>query len=255
MKGLNLAIVAITIGVITCFWLIFNPGTTQIQKTRIGQIVHDYLIENPEVLTKAVTELTKREKGKRLAQAQSAIIANKDKLLSTNSPILGNPNGNTVLIKFLDYQCTHCKRMENVITELIQENPNLKVIIKELPIFGGASKFAAKAALAAEKQGKFEQFHQALLQEKGKLTEDKVLNIAKDNGLDIDVIKKDMEAQVVDDELSEVLELAKEMYIKGTPYFVVMSDPFTADDQAFILSGAVPQSALQQQIDQINQQQ
>src|SRR5690606_21617073 len=96
------------------------------------------------------------------------------------SPVLGNPKGNVILVEFLDYQCGHCKSMSPVVSELIKSNKDLRVVIKELPIFGPSSNFAALAAIASTKQGqdKFQAFHKALFEAQTRFNKKFVLNLA-----------------------------------------------------------------------------
>ncbi len=221
------------------------------QKKEIEQIVREYLIANPEVLVEVSQAWQKKSQEELSAKTTQAVKAHADKLTQSTSPILGNPAGTIVLVKFLDYQCSHCKSMEPVISDLIEENPSLKVVIKELPIFGAQSEYAAKAALAAGKQKKFSTFHAALLNEKEKLSNEKVLELAKANGLDVGQLKKDIEDPALATELKQVKELATAISIRGTPFFVVLKSTPGSTDQALVLPGAGSKEQIQQLIDKV----
>ena len=166
----------------------FNPA----QKTEIGNIIHKYLLDNPQVLIEVSQALQQQERQAQLDQAQKAISENAKQLSNTHSPVAGNEKGNVTLVEFFDYQCGHCKTMGPVISNLINSDPQLRVVFKEFPIFGATSEFAAKAALAAKNQEKYLPFHEALLQEKAALSNEKVLEIAKNVGLDVERLQKDL---------------------------------------------------------------
>jgi protein-disulfide isomerase len=258
MDSMKMALGALAILVVLGGLYYFSNGTetskgtfTPSEKREIEKIVHDYLINEPEVLVKASQELQRKSRQQQMETALAAISENKEELLDEKSPFIGNPEGDIILIKFMDYQCVHCKNMEKVVEELIQENPNLKVIIKELPILGQPSLTASKAALAAAEQGKFAELHKALLSEKERLNDEKVLALAKQLGLDIDKLKKDMEAEAVDQEIKETYNLARKMAIQATPFFVVMANPEKGNEAAMILPGAVPKEHLQALINKV----
>jgi protein-disulfide isomerase len=228
---------------------------TEEQKREIEKISSDYLISNPEVLTKAVARLQAAEQEKEKTQTISVLTAETDILMASKSPVIGNPDGDVVLVEFLDYQCPHCKKMEPIIDDLIKKNPNLKIVLEELPIFGEDSNYAAKAAFAAEKQGKFFALHDALLNEQRKLSQSIVLEIAKDKGLNIDQLKKDIALPALDAELVQIRALAGKLLIKGTPFFIVYKKPAegkTIDkDHIFVMYGESPQSVIQEHIDSL----
>lgn len=258
MKGSKIILIVFLVLLGFCAWYYFlskplkpRGSFTAAEKSGIEKIVHDYLTEHPEILVKVSQELQKRERQKKRERAKVAISANVEQLIHSNSPEIGNSKGNIVLIKFLDYQCGHCKRMEPIIEELIQDNSNLRVVIKAMPIFGEGSRVAIKAALAAIEQGKFQEMHEALLREGEKLDKEKVLELAKGVGLDIDKLQVDMEATKVDTEVKSVLELAKNIAITGTPFFIVMSDPPSGEEATFIVPGATQKSQLQALIDKV----
>ena len=224
----------------------FNPQQTQ----AIEKIIHDYLITNPEVMYEVSQALEKQQQQELQTTAQTAIKENSKQLFSSNSPSAGNDKGDVVLVKFFDYQCGHCKNMKEIIDALIQEDNKLKVVFKELPIFGAESEFASKAALAAQKQGKYLELHAALLAEKNRFDDDLVLSIAKKVGLDMAKLKKDMASSDVEKELDENMHLAKELRLMGTPAFVVGGQLNQAEQKTSFIAGFVPQETLVEAISQ-----
>jgi protein-disulfide isomerase len=140
---------------------------------------------------------------------------------SSHDLVLGNPDGQTTVAEFFDYNCSFCKRNQPEVAKLIQSNPDVRVVIKEYPILGAASLFAAKAALASSRQGKYREFHNALNRANVVKTQTNVLQMAKDIGLDVDVLQKDMQNPEIEQMLASNRALARSLSIDGTPAFVV----------------------------------
>lgn len=227
----------------------FSPAQTQ----QIQQIVHDYLVNNPEVLIEASQALQNKEMLKAKDQAMQGIQTNKQKLFSDgHSPTAGNPNGDVILVEFFDYQCGHCKEMQPSIEKLVGSNSNVKIIYKEFPIFGASSNYASQMALASVKQNKYQEFHNALFKVSGPLSEAKVDEIAKSVGLNVDQLKKDMNDPVVKQELQTTYELAKALNLVGTPSFVLSNKAMTQFD---FIPGAAPPKLFQQAVDNIAKKQ
>ncbi|MBP2230722.1 protein-disulfide isomerase [Azospirillum agricola] len=191
------------------------------QRTAIETVVRDYLMKNPEIILQAVEALQQREK---LAEAERAkkALADNQKALTRNpaDPVAGNPQGDVTVVEFFDYQCGYCKAVQADTERLIKDDPKLRFVFKELPILGPASVIASKAALAARAQGKYLEFHNALMAQRGQLDEDVVLRLAKSVGLDTDRLKKDMESREVLSVIAANQALAEQLGIRGTPGFV-----------------------------------
>ena len=109
------------------------------QQKEIEKIVHDYLVNNPEVLVEVSQALQQKQQQNIQQQAKTGILENADQLFSGTLAVAGNPKGNVTLVEFFDYQCIHCKKMAPTIGELIKKDNNLRVIYKEFPIFGKSS--------------------------------------------------------------------------------------------------------------------
>ena len=135
-------------------------------------------------------------------------------------PVLGNPNGDITLTEFFDYNCPYCRTNMADIQRLIAEDPKLRVVFREWPVFGEGSVFAAKASLASLNQGKYWQFHEALMTMKGRAEEATVLRAARQAGLDVDRLRVDMEKREILDQIYETMDLADTMMLTGTPTFI-----------------------------------
>ncbi len=150
------------------------------------------------------------------------IIVRRDELLSDSaSPVGGNPDGDVTVVEFFDYQCPYCKRIFPSIQALLAEDRNLRYVFKEFPILGKESIFAARAALAAQRQGKYLEFHAALMPAKGKLTETRVMRLAESVGLDVDRLRRDMADGTIDAMIRRNLDLADGLGIFSTPVFII----------------------------------
>ncbi len=202
-----------------------DTGTTNLsepQTKQIEKLVHDYLVNNPEVLLEASQALQQKQQQTMQVQAQAAIQSNADQIFNDGMTVAGNPKGNVTLVEFFDYQCIHCKKMEPVISGLIKNNPNVRVVYKEFPIFGNSSELASKAALAAAMQGKYQAMHNALFNQEGRLNEDLVMKAAKAAGLDLAKLKTDMNSKTVTDILDANRDLAEKLHLMGTPAFIAV---------------------------------
>ena len=137
------------------------------------------------------------------------------------TPVMGNPRGKTVLVEFSDYNCGFCRKTMPEVAALLKSDPKLKLVIHEIPIFGEGSRYAATAALAAQMQGKYPEFHQALMSMKGKAEEASVLRVAREVGLDVERLQRDMKSRRITAQIDRSLSLADEIGLVGTPSFVI----------------------------------
>ena len=135
--------------------------------------------------------------------------------------VLGNPSGEVTVVEFFDYNCGYCRRALPEVEKLLRSNNDARVVIKEFPVLGQGSVFAAKAALASAQQGKYAAFHHALNAAKTNLNEASVLQIAAEVGIDTGQLRKDMQSETVARVLSKNRAIAQSLSINGTPSFVI----------------------------------
>jgi protein-disulfide isomerase len=209
-----------------------------LSREQIEQIVREYLLKNPEIVRDAIIELRRREEQAETQQRSNALKTHQAKLF--NSPrgvVVGNPKGNVTLVEFFDYNCGYCKKALNDVSELIKNDPNLKVVLKELPILSPGSVEAARIAIAVriQDQSKYFAFHRILLGGRGEANAARALAAAKEAGLDIERIKKDMNSAEVEATLQESAELAEALKVSGTPTYILA-------DQ--VIPGALPYERL-----------
>ena len=186
------------------------------------QAIRDYILAHPEVIAESLQKYQQQqEEAQKQAHAQAVRDLKPQLVNDPASPVLGNPNGDVTVVEFLDYRCPYCKAMHQPIADMIAADGNVKVVVKEFPILGDDFLFAARAALAAGKQGKYAEMHTALMTFKGKLSARDVENAATQLGLDVVRLKDDMAAPEVDQELQQNYNLAESLGINGTPAFVI----------------------------------
>ncbi|MBT5383663.1 MAG: DsbA family protein [Kordiimonadaceae bacterium] len=185
------------------------------QKNEIKKMIRNYILEYPEIIPEAVEVLRSRQNISRIKDSQNLLYND------GYSFVAGNKNGDVTLVEFYDYNCGYCKQVPDVLARLIEEDKNLKVIFKELPILAETSQFASVAAMASMKQGKFSKFHSAMMKNKRALTEDLILKIATDSGIDEAQLLIDMEDPKIEENIMKTKYLVQNIGISGTPGFVI----------------------------------
>ena len=192
------------------------------QKQAIEEMVRAYILKNPEIIRDAVEALQAKEQQSAAERRQQAMAQLKDELLSDpNAPVLGNPTGDVTVVEFFDYRCPYCKRSDPIVRQLVKEDGRIRRVMKEFPILGPESVFASRAALAAHAQDKSQPLHRALMGAKGALDSETVLKLAKEAGLDMERLKRDMHAPAIDQALKRNRDLAGMLEITGTPAFII----------------------------------
>lgn len=206
---------------------------TNDQKKALGDIIKDYLIKNPEIMFEVQNALDEKSQKEQDAKLKTFMAANAKAIYrSPESSVAGDPNGDVTVVEFFDFNCGYCKRGLPEVQKLIHDDKKVRFVFKELPILAKGSEEAARVALAAKRQGKYWEFHQAMLGSKGQANEASALKIAESLGLDMDKIKADMASDAVKNELHDDLLLAKQLGVNGTPHFLVgdKSIPGAPDD-------------------------
>ena len=192
------------------------------QEDAVRALVRDYLLENPEVLIEALQLYDTRRKAEAEARQREALTAHLEQLSGgPATPILGNPDGDVVIVEFFDYRCPYCKRVAEDLREAVREDGNIRLVMKEFPILGPDSQVAARAALAAAAQGRYEDYHFALMAERGEISEQTVFAVAEQLGLDLEKLRADMQSEAVEAEIRRTYGLADALDIGGTPAFVI----------------------------------
>ncbi|MBT4770220.1 MAG: DsbA family protein [Rhodospirillaceae bacterium] len=215
-------------------------GTAQHETNEesVRRIVRELLREKPEIVGEALRALMAREQLAETEKQQMNLKARAAEIFDDpGSPVSGNPEGNVTIAEFYDYNCPYCKKSHADLMAMISEDGNIRFVHKEYPILGPGSLFAAKAALAARKQEKYEVFQSALMDYPGKLDDWSVMDVAADAGLNVSQLEKDMEDPLLDADLARIRALAKSLGIDGTPAYII-------NDR--LIPGAVPIKSIQE---------
>ncbi len=205
---------------------VFNFNKTiyadeKLTREEIEIIIHEYIMQNPELIIKSVEKLRqiaeKEEKNK-----EDYLEKNFNSLANEmDIPWQGNKDAKVVLVEFVDYNCGYCKKSLEAITEILKNNNKIKISFRDYPILSPTSTIAAQAALAANAQNKYFDFHANLMNYEGNLTENKIFEIAKESGLNINKLKEHMLDPKITSVLKRNKELAKNLGIRGTPTFLI----------------------------------
>jgi len=197
-------------------------STAASDKAAIGKIVREYILANPEVLVEAMQELERKQDSQRDSVAQKAIRQYQQELLhDVDSPVAGNPSGDVTIVEFMDYQCGYCKRAHASILSEATADGKVKIIYKDLPILGEASRIGALAALASRAQGKHDAFHNALMEYKGPIDRAKILEVAASVGIDVPRLEQDMQDPKLKAIIDRNMAVATALGVRGTPAFVI----------------------------------
>ncbi len=194
------------------------------QKKEMGEFIREYLVANPEILLEAQQSLKKKQQEEQLRQAQAAISENKQTIFqSVHDVTLGNPDGDVTIVEFYDYNCGYCKRALSDMDAIIENDKNVRFVLKELPILGPDSLAAHKVSAAFRQVApeKYGDFHRALLGGEDRATEETAIAVAGRLGVSEADIRAKMETDTHDEAVKEAYALANELGITGTPSYVV----------------------------------
>jgi protein-disulfide isomerase len=227
------------------------PALAQMQpeeRSVLRSEVRAYLLEHPEVLMEALQILETRRREAAEAAALTMVSDNADEIFNDGySFVGGNPDGDITMVEFLDYNCAYCKKAHDGVNSLLQLDPNIRFVIKEFPILGPTSRTAAQAAMAALRQDdgrKYLAFSNAMMNNRGTLTEDQIWSYAEASGLDLARLREDAERPEIEAMLQQTYELARKLEVNGTPAFVI-------GDQ--MVRGYIPLEQLMQKVAEARQ--
>jgi len=204
---------------------------------QIEAVVKSYLLKNPEIIRDASAVLAAREEAEKAAAVAKALAGSREALeRDPGSPVGGNPRGDVTVVEFFDYNCGYCKRVAPSVTALVAADRGVRLVYKEFPILGPTSLLGAKAALAAQRQGKYVAFHEALF-ELPEISDATLKDLSGRLGLDHARLTRDMQDPAIAAQIARDHELARSLDINGTPGFVIGNR---------LIPGAVETAVLQQ---------
>ena len=213
-KGLPYLVVILII--INLFFFFSNNGQNTFDEDKIVKILAENKDSLPSILNKL--EAIEDQNNKK-----NISLYYKD-LIKNENFFLGNKNGKDIIIEFFDYNCGYCKRSFPEIMDLVSENKNIKVILKELPVLGESSILASKASIASQKQNKYFDFHQELINFSGLISLSDIKKISKELGINYEQLQKDMNSDETILLINESYRLADLIGVRGTPAFIINND-------------------------------
>lgn len=181
------------------------------EQAEIRAIVRDYLVRNPEVLREALDALEARVTAERRVAIET----------DPRDFSLGPDNAPIVIVEFFDYRCPYCHAAYEWVNELTRTRRDIRIVFKELPILSPESLEAARAALAAMPQGRYMQFHRALMQFRGELGTARIDALARESGIDVVRMRRNMDSEAITDLLQDNIAHARELNLSGTPGFMI----------------------------------
>ncbi len=221
-NAMMVVVLGMAVGVSSC-----AQESKPVTKAEVEQLVKEYILKNPEVIIDSVRQYQERAQAAEKKRTLEAVSTRQEELLRDPASPASKPfektGGQVTIVEFFDYRCGYCKKVRPTVAKLLADNANVRMVFKEFPILGPESTVAAKAALAAEKQGKYVPFHQAMMAATD-VSENGVEKVAKEVGLDVAKMKADMQSPAIAAALEKNMQLAQAMGVTATPTFVVGSE-------------------------------
>jgi protein-disulfide isomerase len=249
MRLVGLVVLSALVGAAAALAVVMGLGPRGAQmpdESALRQVVRDTLASEPQLVVGALQAIDQQRQAASDSARTQALAANKDAIYTDpNSPSVGPANASVTIVEFFDYRCPYCKRVAPDIATLLASDPDLRIVYKEFPILGPESLVASRAALTAQRQGKYREMHEALIASKGAFSEAEILATAQSVGLDVERLKTDMNDPAIMDQLKQVHALAQALNIDGTPAFFF---------GARFVGGAVSLDQMRQLIQEARQQ-
>lgn len=214
-------------------------------KAELERFIHDYIVQHPEVLLEAQDALEKKQADAQRKKTKTVIASNSDALFhAAGDIILGNPKGDVTIVEFFDYNCPYCKHAIEDMDTILENDGDVRFVLKEFPILGPDSLDASHVSMAFRliAPDKYRAFHEALLGGEGRATKESAFEIAAKFGVDEAALEKKMKDPAIDASIKQAYALANELGITGTPAYVV-------GDEA--VSGALGAEVLSEKIDNV----
>lgn len=207
--ALVIAIVALTMCIICC-------------SSKKTVDVAEAINNNPEMIINAMQNYEQKMRDNAMSQAQKLVDDNINDIVSNpDSAVVGNKDGAITVVEFFDYSCGYCHRLYPTMKNIIAKNPDVKIVMKELAFVAPISSYAAKAALAANNQGKYADVWAAMMTANGPLTEAKVDELAVLAGVNLEQMKADMNSAKIEKIMKDTSELANKIQVNGVPALVI----------------------------------
>ena len=204
------------------------------EDTAFGDKVRAYLLAHPEVIEEAAQKLQEQKDAQSAQKAKVALKSDRQSLERDPRDFVANPNGRITVTEFYDYRCPHCINAAPAVMKIIQDNPDVRFVFKELPIFGAISEHAAREAIAIKAAGgDYLGFYKTLMSTHG-IDDATVDRIAKTYGVDPAKAQQGPLRTAADAQLADAHKLANELDVEGTPTFIVGDTLVPGEDMAAV---------------------
>jgi len=198
---------------------------SEAERDEVREIVRDYILANPEIIEDALIELQRRARAREMQSMYDAVAAQSDAIFNDpRDPRIGPDDADLVIVEFMDYKCSYCRVANDWVEEVREEyGDRVQFIFKEYPILGDDSAQAAIAALAALRQGEevYSAFHTAMVSSSGPLPDERIFQLARVSGVDVERMRQDMEDPAIIDHITQNRSLGSVLGVTGTPFFIV----------------------------------
>lgn len=196
-----------------------------------GQKVRAYLLEHPEVIEEAVQKLQENKQAAAVEAAKASLGKYRAQLERDPRDFVANPDGKITVVEFFDYRCGYCKVSAPEVLKLIAENPDVRFVFKEFPIFGGESNLAAQVALSEPAKPKTLKLFEAFMAEKA-LDATSIDRHLRAAGIDPAAAKAAGASEPVQKHIADTRALAQALAIEGTPAFIIGDQVIPGADMA-----------------------
>lgn len=201
----------------------YGKSISDQERSEIEQIVKEYLAENPEIIHEALVKIARQIEIDEQREAQQTLVDSKDALVNDSRDYtIGSKNAELTIVEFFDYRCGYCKASRSWVLDLPKKYKNrIRIVFKEFPILSAESEQAALAALAAGKQGKYNEMHLALMESRSAFTKTDITRIAKKVGVNVKQMEQDMDSISLRQHLSDNRALAGRIGSRSTPTYII----------------------------------
>lgn len=219
-----------------------SAKSDQVDKQEVEKIVREFILENPDVIIESMKRKQLNQQKQAQQQVKQLVEAHYEAITNDPAdPVIGNPEGDVVLVEFFDYNCGYCKHVLPSVKEILETDKNVKIVLKEMPILGESSVIASQVSLAVYQVApdKYLDFHTAVMNMEGRKTMDSLVQLAESLGIDGEKVRETANSSKVNQILAKNRALAQALNIRGTPAFIIGKDVFPGAVSVEVMKEAI----------------